>query len=301
MRPALYFIAAIIAAAPPLKGQENFDRNEGAWDSGTDILTVAQQVYSFRTWDQTMLAGTELMLCPAGMKRVSPNDVRKRRTFDWVSEYNNIYLRLPCGLVVEGMNDEGFSASLMFLESGLLPGEDRIHIPIAATLCVNFFIDHFNCVDTALLAIWDIRIFDDPGSGCGWPFRIILHDSTGATAFFEYTDGHKRVYTPDPPVLIVGGPEYARLLTLRHISDSLASGRAEERFMELDRMMQGRLLNHASIPEALSDQNDGRQDVLIERNHSAASMTITLDTATLTFVLNKMDFTPGSETSAEIF
>ncbi len=248
-----------------------------------------------------MFSGAEVVYCPAGIRRSSPNDVRKRHTFDWESKYNNIYVKLPGGLIVEGMNDQGFSASLMFLENSVLPGSDKVHIPIAVSLSVNFFIDHFNSVDTALLAIWDIRLFDDLAASSGWPFRIVLHDSTGATACFEYVEGQKRVYTPDPPSLIVDGPNYARLLTLRHISDSIPLGKAEHRFMDLDKRIREQPLTRSFILGLMEQEGGGLKKVIVERDHQHALMSITDDTMSITIDLRKSDLFQAREVPVSLF
>jgi len=205
------------------------------WDpeSGTDLLSFDSIPFSLRMVDSGLMESAQMVFCPAGLERSSPNDVKKRNRFEWTVKFNNIYLKTAEGLIFEGMNEHGFSASLMFLHNSSLPDKDRIHIPIAASLAVNFFIDHFKCIDTALLAVWDIRIFDDIGLECGWPFRLVLHDSGGSTAYIEYVNGILRVFTPEFPALVVSGPDYTRLITLKYLPDSIPKSKAEMRFLDI--------------------------------------------------------------------
>jgi penicillin V acylase-like amidase (Ntn superfamily) len=121
----------------------------------------------------------------------------------------------------------------MFMPSSVLAEKEKELIPIGTSLVVNFFIDHFKCIDTALLAIWDIRVFDDRDGESSWPFRLVLRDSTGSTAYLEYVNGKKRVYTPESPACIVSGPDYAHLLTIKYITDSLPKTKAEKRFIQV--------------------------------------------------------------------
>ena len=213
--------------------QQSINCDEWDYDSGLDLFPFDSISYSISKIDPVLLQNAELVVCPAGIKRSSPDDNKKRLRFDWISKYNNIYIKSAQGIVFEGMNEHGFSASLMYLKNSQLPEKDKEHLPIAASLVVNFFIDHFKSIDTALLAIWDIRIFDDVGLDCGWPFRIVLHDSGGATVYLEYTDGKRYVYTPAPPALIVGGPDYTRLLSLKYFADSIPKGASEIRFRDI--------------------------------------------------------------------
>lgn len=232
----LIFLMFIIIPSGVLAQRDSICENL-AKNSGTEIFVKTDSTATSFFFLSGLQKDAQIVFCPAGIDRSSPNDVKKRFPFDWTVKYNNIYIENQNGIVIDGMNEHGFSASLMHLDKGRLPEKDKEFIPIAASLVVNFFIDHFKCIDTALLAIWDIRIFDDIGLDCGWPFRIVLHDSTGATAYIEYVEGHREVYTPDAPVAIVEGPSFARLLTIKYIPDSLASNDAEKRYLELEKSL----------------------------------------------------------------
>jgi len=69
--------------------------------------------------------------------------------------------------------------------------------------------------------------------GDGWPFRIILHDTTGSTAYIEYIEGSRQVYTPEEPVFVISGPDYAQLLKLEYISEELPGSKAEMLYMDI--------------------------------------------------------------------
>lgn len=201
--------------------------------SGSDFMMIDSLPMSIRLLERGFMDQTEIVFCPSGIHRSSQDDRKKRYAFDWESKYNNIYFRNNDGLVYEGMNEYGFSASLVFFEQCKLSPVEKEGIPIAASLAVNFFIDHFKCIDTALLAIWDIRIYNDIGHG--WPFRIVLHDTSGATAYLEYINGNRHVYTPDDPAFVVAGPDYARLIRLAYIPDETPSSNIEQLYLDLMR------------------------------------------------------------------
>ena len=275
--------------------------NCGEWDlkSGTDLLPDDSMPFSIAVPGAGLMNNAQISFCPSGIERSSPNDISKRHHFEWNVKYNNIYLKTSGGLVFEGMNEHGFSASLMFFNNSRLPERDKEHIPIAASLCINFFIDHFKCIDTALLAIWDIRIFDDSDLECGWPFRLVLHDSSGATAYIEYVDGNRRVYTPESPALIVGGPTYARLITLKHFPDSIPAGKAEKRFLDITTNsipdISWTLLQYYN--ESYSDHHYG-----ILRDHMNKELLI-IDPSVeeLKLKFSEIVFTPGKVTTKNIF
>ena len=189
----LPFIILIIYLFIPgyTTAQVSLDCDKLFMDAGTDIIMKDSiSVISARSWYSTLPDDARIVFCPAGIERSSPNDVKKRCPFEWTVKYDNIYVEVFDGIVIEGMNEHGLSASLMFLENSLLPRKEKTLIPIAASLWTCFFLDHCKCIDTARLAVWDIRLYDDLGSNCGWPFRLVLHDSTAATAYIEYVDGN---------------------------------------------------------------------------------------------------------------
>ena len=120
-------------------------QNSQGWELGTgsDLCIYDSLPFSLSMLEEGFVTSSEVIFCPTGIKRSSPNDVRKRYPFDWEVKYNNIYLKNSEGIVYEGMNEHGFSATLMFLENCQLPEKERKLIPVGASLAVNFFIDHF--------------------------------------------------------------------------------------------------------------------------------------------------------------
>lgn len=235
MRLSKIFIVLFILL-PVLAQTQKFEGfNQRDMEADTDIIFSDSDgnIVSATSWTNGLDKDSEIYFCPPGIERMSENDVRKRHAFRWRVKYKNIYVKAFGGVTVEGMNEHGFSASLMFLKNSRLADKEKELIPIGTSIVVNFFIDHFKCIDTALLAVWDIRIFDDLEGKADWPFRLVLHDSTGSTAYIEYIDGKKRVYTPELPASIVSGPDYAHLLTIKYITDSLPKTKAEKRFIQV--------------------------------------------------------------------
>lgn len=268
---------------------------------GTDISSQNDEGIFTLSILSSPTENANIIYCPAGIERSSPNDIKKKLSFDWIVKYNNIYLENSEGIVFEGMNEHGFSASLMYLNNSRLPEKSKELIPIAASLSVNFFIDHFKCIDTALLAIWDIRIFDDIGLTCGWPFRIVLHDSTGTTACIEYISGQREVYTENAQSVIVEGPSYARMLTIKHIADSVAITNAERRYLAFEDAM-----TMSTFPENLKELlavYDGLPGFLfIIKKHSTKSMAVMRPGwSNVEILFDESNFVPGEERRSRLF
>lgn len=284
-------------------GQPKMDCAKVKSERGVDIFTNEGMPLSYYYLTSETVKGTEVVFCPAGIGRSSPDDVRKRLAFDWKVKYNTIYLRTSDGLVIEGMNEHGFSASLMYLGKSGLQEKERKLIPIAASMAVNFFIDHFKSIDTVLLAVWDTRIFDDIGSECGWPFRIILHDSTGATAYIEHIEGDLRVFTPEAPAVITAAADFTRLVTIRHTPLYQPQSDAEKDFLYFDHFAEDpRDKAPEKIPAYFEKQGKiGEYYIFVKRTHENAGLYIESGGKKVSFPFNEVIFPADRETAKPLF
>ena len=286
-----------------LFAQINLDCGVLQKDRGVDILNFDDQASSCRFSASSLFNGAEVVLCPAGIERSSPDDIKKRWSFDWKVKYDNIYIRTKGGLVLEGINSHGFSASLMFLDNSMLPKKNKKLIPIAASLAVNFYIDHFKSIDTALLAVWDTRIFDDIGAECGWPLRIILHDSTGATAYVEYIEGDLRVFTPEAPAVITAGSNYSRLVTVRHMPLYEPRNSSERDFLYFDHFANDpRDKDPEKVPAYYHKHVKALKEyIFLHRDHENPVLTIRSAEKKSEYKFKEIRFPVGQETARPLF
>lgn len=269
--------------------------------TGSDLCVYDSNPLSLSMVEESFVKNSDIIFCPAGIERSSENDIKKRHGFKWTVKYNNIYLRNSSGIVFEGMNEHGFSASLMFMNDVSLPEKDKEHIPIGASLIVNFFIDHFKCVDTALLAVWDIRVFDDMGLEEGWPFRIVLHDTNGATAYIEYQGHGRSVYTPDHPAFIISGASYERLLKMRYIPGTMPENNTEILYLNI--VGTGFPTNTALIllKSYMVNFSDQRYYGFFRYHNDRELFILTPSNDEAVFNFNDIDFIPGEEVVTRFF
>ena len=298
MLKKVFIVSVLIALAVNiLSAQSAFDCQAVAADRGIDIMLNEDRPLSWRYSASAWADGAKIIFCPAGIERSSPDDIKKRWSFDWKVKYNNIYIRRSDGLVIEGMNEHGLSASLMYLEGSMLLRKEKKLIPIAASLAVNFFIDHFKSIDTALLAVWDTRIFDDAGAGCGWPFRVILHDSTGATVYVEHIGGDLRVFTPEAPAVAASASDYSRLLTIRHTPLYEPKKTSEKDFIYFDHFAEDpRPKSADKIPAYYKKQEKLPESYFfIQREHGKPGLIVESLTGKASYRFSEIHFTPGRE------
>jgi hypothetical protein len=189
----------------------------------------------------------------------------------------------------------------MFMNDVYLPEKEKELIPIGASMVVNFLIDHFKCVDTALLAIWDIRIFDDMGLEQGWPFRIVLHDINGATAYIEYQANGRSVFTPDHPTFIISGTSYERLLKMKYIPGTFPESRIETLYLDI--VGTGFPTNTALIllKSYMLNFSDKRYFGFFRYHHDKELFILTPSNDEAVFNFNEIDFIPGEEVVTRFF
>jgi len=285
-----------------LLAQISLDCSLMRMDRGVDIMNY-DVATSCRYSASSLMDGAEIVFCPAGIERSSPDDIKKRWSFDWKVKFNNIYIRTKGGIVLEGMNAHGFSASVMYLENSMLPKKNKKLIPIAASLAVNFYIDHFKSIDTALLAVWDTRIFDDIGSDCGWPFRIILHDSTGATAYVEFIEEEMRVFTPEAPSVVTSGSSFTRLVTIRHTPLYEPQNNSEKDFLYFDHFANDpRDKDPEKVPAYYQKHvKDLKDYIFLRRDHENPALSVRSADNKAEYKFREMRFPAGKETTGSLF
>jgi hypothetical protein len=293
------YILALLSILP----FDVFSQQASDWGLGTgsDLCVLDANPLSLHMLEEEFVDNSEIVFCPAGIERSSDNDVKKRQQFRWKVKYNNIYLRNKDGVVYEGMNEHGFSASLMYLSDVHLPEKEREHIPIGASMAVNFFIDHFTCVDTALLAVWDIRIFDDMNLEKGWPFRIVLHDTSGASAYIEYRANGRSVFTPDHPTFIISGTSYERMLKMRYIPGTFPENKVETLYLNI--IGSGFPTNTALIllKSYMVNFSQKRYYGFFRYHADKELFILTPSNDEAVFNFNDIEFIPGEEVSTRYF
>ncbi len=299
MRRFKAYLNILLLLIPALLNAQ--EGNQWALGSGSDLCVCDSLPFSLFILEKEFVTNSEVVFCPAGIMHSSGNDIRKRHSFDWIVKYNNIYIKNADGIVYEGMNEHGFSASLMFLEDCHLEEKETGLIPIGASLAVNFFIDHFKSIDTALLAIWDIRIFDDLGLEGGWPFRIVLHDTCGATAYIEYLAGGRSVYTPDHPAFIVSGPDFAHLIKLEYVPELLPETWAERLYLDIVYSGYPPNVSLILLQYYMNNFADKQYYNFFRYHQNRELYILTPDNDEAVFNFREIDFLSGTEVSTSFF
>lgn len=146
---------------------------------------------------------------PKGMKR---NGAAGERSLEWTSKYGSLAVSGYDISTVDGMNEAGLNASLLWLNATQFPKDDGKTPRMSLAIWAQYYLDQFATVAEAVeytrnnpLEVVSGPVPGRPGSLA--PLHLTLSDSTGDSAVLEWIDGkisihHDRSYqvvTNDPP------------------------------------------------------------------------------------------------------
>ncbi|ABL69022.1 MULTISPECIES: linear amide C-N hydrolase [Paracoccus] len=167
------------------------------------------RVLTGRSMDWSMPMVSNLWLFPKGMKR---DGAAGPRSVEWVSKYGSVVVSGYDISTVDGMNEEGLVANMLWLLQSRYPEDDGQTPRMSLAVWAQFFLDNFATVDEAVQYLrahpFDTVTKDVPAQpGKLTTVHLSLSDATGDSAILEWIDGELqihhgrqyRVMTNDPP------------------------------------------------------------------------------------------------------
>lgn len=152
---------------------------------------------------------SNLWVFPRGMKR---DGVASERSLEWTSKYGSLAVSGYDISTVDGMNEVGLNASLLWLNSTTFAKDDGKTPRMSLAIWAQYYLDQFATVAEAVeharnnpLLVVSGEVPGRPGSLA--PLHLTLSDPSGDSAILEWIDGelkihHDRSYqvvTNDPP------------------------------------------------------------------------------------------------------
>nr|WP_245585395.1 linear amide C-N hydrolase [Pleomorphomonas koreensis] len=146
---------------------------------------------------------------PRGMKR---DGAAGARSMEWTSKYGSLAVSGYDISTVDGINEAGLNASLLWLNGTTFPKDDGKTPRMSLAIWAQFFLDQFATVSEAVeyagshpVQVVSGEVPGRPGTLA--PLHMTLSDSSGDSAVLEWIDGalkihHDRSYqavTNDPP------------------------------------------------------------------------------------------------------
>ena len=180
---------------------------------------------------------------PRGMKR---SGAAGSRSIEWTSKYGSLAVSGYDISTVDGMNEAGLNASLLWLNATQFPEDDGTTPHMSLSIWAQFYLDQFATVSEAVdytrahpVQVVSGEVPGRPGSLA--PLHLTLSDATGDSAVVEWIDGKLRIYHGRAYQVVTNDPPYDTQLALQKYWSAVdplkflpGSGRSEDRFVRAD-------------------------------------------------------------------
>lgn len=177
---------------------------------------------------------------PRGVKR---NGAAGSRSVEWTSKYGSLAVSGYDISTVDGLNEAGLNASLLWLNATKFPEDDKTTPRMSLAIWAQFYLDQFATVSEAVeytrnhpVQVVSGEVPGRPGSLA--PLHLTLSDATGDNAVLEWIDGKLSIHHDRSYQVVTNDPPYdMQLANQKYWSavDSLnflpGSGRSEDRFV----------------------------------------------------------------------
>ncbi|MCD6047140.1 MAG: choloylglycine hydrolase [Gammaproteobacteria bacterium] len=196
-------------------------------------------VLSGRTMDWPARSQPELWVFPRGMHRQgSPSG----NSLNWDSKYGSIVTSAYHDAAVDGMNEKGLAAHVLWLDESDYGIRDPALPGLALSLWAQYYLDNFSSVSEALNATQAhpfqvLATFYQPMNR--WmKLHLVLEDASGDSAIIEYVQGKMNVYHSHSNIIVTNSPEFpAQLSNLKNYQNFggsaplPGSGKPSDRFV----------------------------------------------------------------------
>ncbi|MEF9603339.1 linear amide C-N hydrolase [Paracoccus sp. PXZ] len=281
------------------------------------------RVLTGRSMDWSMPMLSNLWLLPRGMKR---DGAAGPRSVEWVSKYGSVVVSGYDISTVDGMNEAGLAANMLWLLKSQYPEDDGQTPRMSLSVWAQFFLDNFATVDEAVQYLRahpfhtvtkDVPI--QPGKLT--TVHLSLSDATGDSAILEWIDGELQIHHGREYRVMTNDPPYAEQLAIvdywkgMNPRESLpGSTRAADRFVRagtyIDMVVQSddprvaaaavfSVVRNASVPYGVSipdapNLSTTRWRVVADQKSRIYYVESAISPNTLWVEMEKLDFSEGA-------
>lgn len=169
-----------------------------------------------RTFDFKDPIISNLWVFPRGMER---HGAAGPRSPEWTSKYGSLIVSGYEISTVDGMNEAGLNANLLWLANAGYPEDDGVTPRISLAIWAQYYLDQFATVAEAVqhtrdnpLQVVSGEVPGRPGSLA--PLHLSLSDATGDSAIFEWIDGELHIHHDPAYRVMTNEPSYDEQLAI---------------------------------------------------------------------------------------
>lgn len=193
-----------------------------------------------RTFDFKDPIVSNLWVFPRGMTR---HGAAGPRSVEWTSTYGSLIVSGYEISTVDGMNEAGLNANLLWLADAAYPEDDGVTPRISLAIWAQYYLDRFATVAEAVehtrahpMQVVSGEVPGRPGSLA--PLHLSLSDTTGDSAIFEWLDGELRIHHGREYRVMTNEPPYDEQLAITRYWSQIdwrgflpGTSRASDRFV----------------------------------------------------------------------
>ncbi|MDT8328686.1 MAG: linear amide C-N hydrolase [Roseovarius sp.] len=174
------------------------------------------RVLTGRTFDWKSPINSNLWAFPRGMKREGSAGPR---SIGWTSRYGSLIVSGYDISTVDGMNEKGLMANLLWLANAEYPEDDGKTPRLSISVWAQYYLDNFSTVAEAVAHTRANPISLATGEVPGQPGKLTnvhlsLSDATGDSAILEWVDGDLAVHHSRDYRVMTNEPVYAEQLAI---------------------------------------------------------------------------------------
>lgn len=199
-----------------------------------------ERILTGRTFDFKDPIVSNLWVFPRGMTR---NGAAGPRSAEWVSRYGSLIVSGYEISTVDGLNEAGLNANLLWLANSDYPADDDASARLSLSLWAQYFLDQFATVEEAVTHAravpFDVVSGEVPGRpGSLAPLHLSLSDATGDSAIMEWINGELRIHHGRDYRVITNEPAFEDQLAVKQYWSDIdprsflpGTNRASDRFV----------------------------------------------------------------------
>lgn len=190
----------------------------GSWASAcTRVVYLGKDgdIITARSMDWKTDIETNLWIFPRGMARsgeAGPNSIK------WTSKYGSVIATAYEVSTVDGMNEAGLVANVLWLAESEYPKFDGTKPGLAISAWAQYVLDNFATVDAAVTALarepFTIVTANVPGETWQATLHLSLSDASGDSAIIEYISGRQIIHHNRKYQVMTNSPIFEEQLAL---------------------------------------------------------------------------------------
>jgi penicillin V acylase-like amidase (Ntn superfamily) len=171
-----------------------------------------------RTMDWPESTEPVLTVAPRGYQRhggkVGSFDVIKENALEWRSRYGSMIVSVYGIGTVDGLNEKGLAAHLLYLKSTELPERDPARPALQIALWAQYLLDNAATVDEAIALMRDVQLVMVESHGHQATVHLAVEDAGGDSAIMENIGRELVIHHGPQYRLMTNDPGYDEQLSL---------------------------------------------------------------------------------------